>query len=160
MLLLRENSLEKVVLKPKFDLSKSIPTILQVIPSPGTGGMEIEAEIIASAIEEAGGRSLVVCSKPNKSLQKSRVEYISLPLRTKNPLQMIKNISLLKKLIIKENVDIVHARSRGPAWSAYYATRALNIPFVTTYHATYKSKSRFKTWYNSVMARGDRVIAI
>jgi glycosyltransferase involved in cell wall biosynthesis len=122
--------------------------------------MEIGTGMIAQAISKAGWRSLIVCAQPNKTLQKPGVDYIDLPLRTKNPFQMIKNIFLLKKLIARENVDIVHARSRGPAWSAYYATRSLNIPFVTTYHAAYNSRSQLKTWYNSVMARGDRVIAI
>lgn len=143
-----------------FDPHAPKPTILQVIPSLGTGGAEIEAEIIASAVVKAGGRALVACATPDKARQNPDVEYRNLPLQTKNPLQMIKNIFLLKTLISQEKVDIVHARSRGPAWSAYWASRLLRVPFVTTYHAAYKAKSRSKTLYNSVMAKGERVIAI
>lgn len=88
------------------------------------------------------------------------VEFFNLPLNTKNPLQMVRNIKRLKALIHQENVQIIHARSRGPAWSAYKAARSLDVPFMTTYHAAYGSKTVFKTYYNSVMARGDRVIAI
>jgi len=137
---------------------KTKPTILQVIPALGSGGVEIETLIIAKAIAEAGGRSLIV-SGTEKNNQDG-IEFIKLPLATKNPLQLFKNVALLKELIHKENVSLVHARSRAPAWSAYRATRNLNVPFITTYHAAYPSKSTFKTFYNSVMARGDRVIAI
>lgn len=144
-----------------FRSSSSLqPTILQVIPGLGTGGAEIEAQDIAAAVVKAGGRALVVSGTSSLPQDTRGIAYHYLPLRTKNPIEMILNIRRLKKLMKKEQVDIVHARSRGPAWSAYYAARSLNIPFVTTYHAAYKSRSRLKTWYNSVMARGVRVIAI
>lgn len=146
---------------PLFRLSSlSKPTVLQVIPSLGTGGAEIEAREIAAAVVKAGGRALIVSGTSSPPLETRGIVYHSLPLRTKNPFQMIHNVGRLKNLIQREQVDLVHARSRGPAWSAYYAARSLGIPFVTTYHAAYKSRSRLKTWYNSVMARGDRVIAI
>jgi glycosyltransferase involved in cell wall biosynthesis len=67
----------------------------------------------------------------------------------------------LKKLITQHDVDIVHVRSRAPAWSAYWACKAMRTPFVTTVHAAYKgNQNRVKRWYNSVMTRGTRVIAI
>ncbi len=138
------------------------PRILQVIPALESGGVEIEALEIAKAIVSAGGKALIV-SKPGKMAKDaltSGIELKNLPLDTKNPFQIAKNTKLLKELILKEKVDIVHVRSRAPAWSAYKAARDLNIPFVTTYHAAYSSKTIFKTFYNSVMAKGDRVIAI
>lgn len=138
------------------------PTILQVIPALEVGGVEIETLEIAKVIVSAGGKALVA-SKLGTMPEETDVdgiEFKNLPLNTKNPLQISKNISLLKELILKEKVDIVHARSRAPAWSAYKAARTLGVPFVTTYHAAYPSKTIFKKFYNSVMARGDRVIAI
>jgi len=135
---------------------------LQVIPTLKNGGVEIEALEIAKAIVEAGGRALIA-AKPGSLVEdaiKAGIEIKDLPLDTKNPLQIAKNTRLLNELILKEKVDIVHVRSRAPGWSAYKAARALGIPFVTTYHAAYKSRSVFKMFYNSVMARGDRVIAI
>ena len=134
---------------------------MQVIPALGTGGVEIETIEIAKAILAAGGRSLVAANTEGcEDLMCAGVEFFNLPLNTKNPLQMVRNIKRLKALIHQENVQIIHARSRGPAWSAYKAARSLDVPFMTTYHAAYGSKTVFKTYYNSVMARGDRVIAI
>jgi glycosyltransferase involved in cell wall biosynthesis len=138
------------------------PTILQVVPALKSGGVEIETLEVASAILAAGGRPIIACAKSDlsKDPRTKGVILKILPLNTKNPLQIWKNAKLLKELIRNEKVDIVHARSRGPAWSAFKAAKEANIPFITTYHAAYKSRSFFKTLYNSVMAAGDRVIAI
>ncbi|MGH6661292.1 MAG: glycosyltransferase family 4 protein, partial [Rhodospirillales bacterium] len=57
-------------------------------------------------------------------------------------------------------VDIVHARSRAPAWSAYYAAKRAGVPFMTTFHGTYTAGNALKRRYNSIMTRGERVIAI
>lgn len=138
------------------------PTILQVIPALESGGVEIETLEIANAIIAAEGKALIA-SRPGKIASDALargIELKNLPLDTKNPFQIYKNTKLLKDLILKEKVDIVHVRSRAPAWSVYKAARELNIPFVTTYHAAYSSKTSFKSLYNSVMAKGDRVIAI
>lgn len=138
------------------------PTILQVIPSLKSGGAEVEALEIGKAILKAGGKSIIASKFTTipESLRSEGIELINLPLDTKNPIQIFKNVNLLKNLILKEKVDIVHARSRGPAWSAYHACRSAGIPFLTTYHAAYSSRTIFKRFYNSIMARGHRVIAI
>lgn len=137
---------------------------MQVIPAWENGGVEIETLEMAKAIVSAGGRALIAAHIDNAEKRSSdlpsEIKFINLPLNTKNPFQISKNTTLLKELIQKENVTIVHARSRAPAWSAYKAARSLGIPFVTTYHAAYSSKTVLKTFYNSVMAKGDRVIAI
>lgn len=151
-------------LSEKFSLCsfKGKPTILQVLPRLGVGGVEIGTLVIAEAIVKAGGRALIASNMNNISIDNLPVgvEFKNLPLDTKNPFYISKNARLLKKLIQKENVDIVHVRSRAPAWSAYKAARSASVPFVTTYHAAYHSQTVFKTFYNSVMAKGDRVIAI
>ncbi|MBY0272388.1 MAG: glycosyltransferase family 4 protein [Alphaproteobacteria bacterium] len=137
-------------------------TILQVIPALKSGGVEIETLEVASAILAAGGRPIIACAQGTLSRdpRTKGVLLKTLPLNTKNPLQIWRNAKLLKELIRNEKVDIIHARSRGPAWSAFKASKETGIPFITTYHAAYKSRSFFKTLYNSVMAAGDRVIAI
>lgn len=132
---------------------------MQVIPALGSGGVEVGTIEIGNAIVAAGGRALIAANFQDQDLVSS-LSFINLPLNTKNPFQMARNALLLKDLIQKENVDILHVRSRAPAWSAYRAARALGIPFITTYHAAYHSHSALKTIYNSVMARGDQVIAI
>ena len=135
---------------------------MQVIPALKNGGVEIETIEIGKAILLAGGRALIASDSGDmaKEAESKGIELKKLPLGTKNPFLISKNANLLKDLIQQEKIDIVHARSRAPAWSAYKASRALGVPFVTTYHAAHSSKTVFKTFYNSVMARGDRVIAI
>src|SRR5438445_10190880 len=137
---------------------KTKPTILQVIPALGSGGVEIETIEMAKAIAAAGARSLIAANTEGHeeliAALSPEVTCINLPLNTKNPLLIAKNTRLLKKLIKKEKVTIVHTRSRAPAWSAHKAARSLKIPFITTYHAAYGSKTIFKTFYNSVMAKG------
>lgn len=133
---------------------------MQVIPAWGSGGVEIETLEIAKAIVSAGGRALIAAKVTNNDEIPSEIKFINLPLNTKNPFQIARNTTLLKEIIQKEKVDILHARSRAPAWSAYKAAHSLKVPFITTYHAAYSSRTVLKTFYNSVMARGDRVIAI
>ena len=72
---------------------------------------------------------------------------------------MLWNVRRLARICLDEGVSLIHARSRAPAWSGLGAARALSLPFVTTYHGSYSARSGVKTWYNSVMARGDVVIA-
>jgi len=86
--------------------------------------------------------------------------FIDLPVDTKNPFSIYKNKKRLIKLIKKYNVNIIHARSRAPAWSAYWASKVSEIPFITTFHGTYGTENLFKKKYNSVMVKGDYVIAI
>jgi glycosyltransferase involved in cell wall biosynthesis len=137
------------------------PTILQIIPTLDTGGAELSTVEIASAIVAAGGRALVATAGGRLA---SRIiaaggEIIPLQAASKNPARMLSNVQALGALVRRENVDLLHARSRAPAWSTLAAARATKRPFVTTYHGAYAEKGPFKRAYNSVMARGDIVIA-
>ncbi|WP_169569494.1 glycosyltransferase family 4 protein [Sneathiella limimaris] len=137
-------------------------TILQVLPSLEGGGVERGTIEIAAAIQAAGGRAIVVSAGGKMVYELDRVgaKHITLPVQSKNPLVIRKNTKRLLKVIEDEKVDLVHARSRAPAWSAMGAAKAAKIPFVTTFHAAYGRGGVLKNWYNSVMAKGDRVIAI
>lgn len=138
-------------------------TILQVLPAlGGSGGVERGTVEIAGCITAQGWRSLVASNGGERvyQLQRAGAEHIQLPLHSKNPLTIYANIAKLEKVIKAQNVDIVHVRSRAPAWSAYFACKRTNTAFVTTFHGTYSVGSAMKRWYNSVMTRGDRVIAI
>jgi glycosyltransferase involved in cell wall biosynthesis len=88
------------------------------------------------------------------------VRHLKLPLASKNPLVMRRNAAALIEIVRRHKIDIVHARSRAPAWSAWSAARATHRRFVTTFHNAYDTDLPLKLWYNSVMARGERVIAI
>jgi len=140
---------------------KPSPTILQVVPELDTGGAEASAIEMAEAVTRAGGRCLVASrgGRLEEALAHAGGELCRMPLATKNPLRMAANIAALRQLIVMRGVDLVHARSRAPAWSALVAARLAGVPFVTTYHGAYNQKSRLKSGYNSVMARGDVVIA-
>jgi len=139
----------------------SFPTILQVVPELETGGAEKSAIEMAEAVTRAGG-VCVVASQGGRmaaALAEAGGELVRLPLATKNPLRMAANVAALRRLIRARRVGLIHARSRAPAWSALAAARLAGVPFVTTYHGAYNQKSRLKSFYNSVMARGDVVIA-
>nr|WP_070960106.1 glycosyltransferase family 4 protein [Hyphomonas sp. Mor2] len=136
-------------------------TILQVIPDLSAGGAERTTVEMAEAITGAGGRALVVSAggRLEDSLQAAGGELIHMNAASKNPLTIRKNTRLIEAIVAEENVSLIHARSRAPAWSAYVAARRTETPFVTTYHGAYSGRTGLKKRYNSVMARGDLVIA-
>lgn len=137
------------------------PTILQLIPHLDAGGAEITTLEVTSAIVKAGGRALILSQGGRLTGRLTALggEVIDFPAATKNPARIIANGYALARFIARENVDLIHARSRAPAWSALIAAQRAGIPFVTTYHGAYSERSRLKNLYNSVMARSDVVIA-
>ena len=138
------------------------PCILQVLPRLETGGVERGTVDIAVAIMRAGWRAIVVSAGGPmvRELDRAGAKHITLPLDSKNPLVIRRNIDRLADVIAAHRVDLVHARSRAPAWSAWYAARRARVPFVTTFHGTYNVENRLKRMYNAIMTRGHRVIAI
>lgn len=136
-------------------------TLLQVIPELDTGGAEQSTLDVARAVVRAGGRALVATrgGRMSARLEGDGGRMTQMPVQSKNPLVIFGNASRLVDVIRKERVDIVHARSRAPAFSALWAAKATKIPFVATYHGVYHAKSSLKRWYNAVMTRGDLVIA-
>ncbi len=141
---------------------KEKPGILQVLPALVTGGAERGAIDVALAAKEAGFRSYVVSSGGPmvRELVRADIEHFELPVDSKNLITVYRNINRLAELADRLDVDIIHARSRAPAWSAMYAAKRTNRAFMTTFHATYNSESYLKKLYNSVMIKGDRVVAI
>ncbi len=137
------------------------PTILQIIPELETGGAELATIEIADALTRAGGRALVLSQGGRLAgkLAEAGGELLPFPAKTKNPARIVLNARAIRAIAAREGVDLIHARSRAPAWSGLLAARGAGLPFVTTYHGAYKEKGRFKNWYNSVMARADVVIA-
>jgi glycosyltransferase involved in cell wall biosynthesis len=139
------------------------PVVMQVLPALVTGGVERGTVDIANALVEAGWRAIVVSSggPMTRELERGGAEHIDMPVHSKNPIVMRANADRLAALIGEHEVDIVHARSRAPAWCARNAARrGGGARFMTTFHATYNLGLPLKRLYNSVMADGDRVIAI
>jgi glycosyltransferase involved in cell wall biosynthesis len=136
--------------------------ILQVLPKLDTGGAERVVVEISDAITSAGHHSIIACENGalTQAARRSGAEIVTLPLNTKSPFAMLRNAKRLAHVIEAEKIDIVHAHSRAPAWSAYSATQRTKTPFVTTYHGSYSETVLFKRRYNAIMAAGDRVIAV
>lgn len=135
---------------------------MQIIPALGAGGAEQGCIDVAAAITAAGAQAIVVSNGGSRlhELARAGALHIDMPVHSKNPLTIMRNTRALEKLIRKHNVDIVHVRSRAPAWSAYKACQRTGAKFMTTCHAPYNINGEFKRTYNSVMAKGERVIAI
>lgn len=136
-------------------------TLLQVVPELETGGAEQTTIDVASAVIAAGGKALVATrgGRMTARLEADGGRLAQMPVQSKNPLVMLGNAARLVDLIRNENVSLVHARSRAPAFSALWAAQTTKTPFVATYHGVYKASSGLKRWYNAVMTRGDLVIA-
>ena len=141
---------------------KQPPVVLQLLPSLVTGGVERGTVDVARTLTEEGWYSMVVSAGGPmvRELTRAGVNHIEMPVESKNPMIMHANVDRLARIIRDHQVNIVHARSRAPAWSALAACRRTNTSFVTTFHGTYDTSLPFKRMYNSVMARGQRVIAI
>lgn len=135
--------------------------ILQVLPELNAGGVERTTIEIAQALNAAGHTAHVASEGGRLEGELSAADGIlhRLPMGSKNPLYLRTNTRALINIIKDNNIDVVHARSRAPAWAARAAAKATNIPFVTTYHGIYNAKSGLKRRYNAIMATGDIIIA-
>ncbi|HYL33396.1 MAG TPA: glycosyltransferase family 4 protein, partial [Stellaceae bacterium] len=140
---------------------KRRPTVLQVLPALVAGGVERGTVDVAAALAAAGWHSLVASAggPMTRELDRAGAMHFTLPLASKNPFVIHANVGRLAALIRAHEVDIVHARSRAPAWSARAAAQNTGAHFLTTFHNAYGGKSWLKRRYNAVMARGELVIA-
>ena len=144
-------------------LQAKSPVVLQVLPELDTGGVERGTIEIATELQKRGIKNFVASQGGRlvHELDKLKIPHLTLPLKTKNIFKMRKNAKLLEDFIRKNNINIVHARSRAPAWSAYWAAKKANVHFMTTFHGTYGlGPWGIKKIYNKVMTFGERVIAI
>ena len=135
--------------------------VLQVIPRLGYGGAETGCYDLAHFLPENGCKSFIVTSGGEllKFINKKKVKVFRLPVQSKNPILILFNAIIISFIILVYNINIVHARSRAPAWSCFLATRFTFRKFVTTYHGTYNFNNKIKKFYNSIMVRSDLVIA-
>ena len=135
--------------------------VLQVIPKLGYGGAETGCYDLGHYLAEQSCKSYIITSSGEllKFIKKSKVKIIKLPVHSKNPILIFFNAIVIAFIILIYNINIVHARSRAPAWSCLIATKLTSRKFVTTFHGTYNFNNKFKKFYNSAMARSDLVIA-
>ena len=135
--------------------------VLQVIPKLGYGGAETGCYDLAHFLPEQGCKSFIVTSGGVllKFIKKEKVKVFKLPVQSKNPILILFNAIIISLIILIYNINIIHARSRAPAWSCLIATKITSRKFVTTFHGTYNFSNRFKKFYNSVMVRSHLIIA-
>ena len=136
--------------------------VLQILPGLESGGVERGTVEVVRALVKAKHSAFVCSSGGNmvNNVTNAAGVHFSLPVHSKNPITMIRNIFRIRDLIESNDINIVHARSRAPAWSAYFACRLAKCKFVTTFHGTYGTDGAVKRFYNSIMLKGDNVIAI
>ena len=135
--------------------------VLQVIPKLGYGGAETGCFDIAHYLYENNCDSFLITNGGplTKFINKKKVKYIRLPVHSKNPLLMFLNTILISIIVVIFNINIIHARSRAPAWSCFFAAKITRRKFVTTFHGTYNFNNKIKKFYNSIMVRSDLIIA-
>ncbi len=135
--------------------------VLQVIPKLGYGGAETGCYDIAHYLPENNVGSYLITSGGEllKFIDKKKVKVIRLPVQSKNPILILLNSIIISIIILLSGINIVHARSRAPAWSCLIATKITRRKFVTTFHGTYNFNTNIKKFYNSVMVRSDLIIA-
>lgn len=138
------------------------PVVMQIIPELGPGGAEQGCIDIAGEIVKSGSQAIVVSHGGARvhELTRKGAMHVNLPVHSKNPFIIWRNIKRLRKIIRHYNVDIVHVRSRAPAWSAIFAVKKTNARYMTTCHAPYNISGKLKRFYNSAITKGERVIAI
>ena len=135
--------------------------VLQVIPKLSYGGAEVGCYDLAHYLHENNCSSYIVTSGGAliKYINRNKVKLIRLPVQSKNPILILFNAIILTAIILIFNINVVHARSRAPAWSCLIATKITRRKFITTFHGTYNFNSSIKKFYNSVMVRSDLIIA-
>ena len=135
--------------------------VLQVIPKLGYGGAETGCYDLAHYLHEQDAKSYIVTSGGPllKYIDRKKVKLIRVPVQSKNPILIFLNSIILTIIILFSGINIVHARSRAPAWSCLIACKITRRKFVTTFHGTYNFKNSIKKFYNSVMVKSDLIIA-
>jgi len=137
-------------------------SVLQVLPHLNSGGLVSGAIEVSEALQKSGMRSFVASEggRREREIIRTGGKVFNFSLGSKNPLIIFLNIYKLSRIIKKYKINIIHARSRAPAWSAYFAAKKMGIPFVATFHGTYSIQNNLKKKYNSVMIKADKVIEI
>ena len=143
-------------------MSKNKYTIAQILPALNTGGVERGVVEISKALTESNFRSIVISSGGyfESQLKRNGAIHYNLDVHSKNPFRWVKIRNQLKVILEEEKVDLLHLCSRAPAWIAFPLGSILDIPVITSVHMRFRRTNIFKKIYNSVLTKGDAVIAI
>jgi len=135
--------------------------LLQVIPRLDVGGAETGCKDIGQYIANQNYFSAILCSggEQVKNIDQTKVKIFKFSVQSKNPFVIFFNIFVILFIVFFYKINIIHVRSRAPAWSCYFASKLLGVPLISTFHGTYNFNNPLKKFYNSVMLRGNSVIA-
>jgi glycosyltransferase involved in cell wall biosynthesis len=135
-------------------------TVLIVVPTLDAGAADHGALELVRILADAGHKPIVVSAGGRlvKDVLGARGEFIRLDVGSRNPAALLRNAFALSRIIAERHCDVLHAHGRAPAWCAYVAARRAGIPLLTSWHKGFREQNLFKRAYNSVMARGERVI--
>lgn len=135
--------------------------VLQVVPELNAGGVEGTTLEVAQALIAKGHEAHVISAggRMEDDFIQMGGRLHKTDIGSKNIFTLFRRIRLIRAIIAEYKIDIVHARSRAPAWPAFHAARIEDVPFLTTYHGIYNGTSGLKKYYNSVMAKGVHIIA-
>ncbi|WP_245303686.1 glycosyltransferase [Pseudorhodoplanes sinuspersici] len=137
-------------------------TVLIIVPTLHAGAAEMGAVDLVRILTEGGHRAIVMSrgGRLEAQLAEAGGELVYAAVASKNPIVMARNIAVISRLVRQRKCDVIHAHGRAPAWSAYIAAKLTNTPFVTTWYKGFREQNALKHFYNSVMARGDRIVAV
>ena len=135
--------------------------LLQVIPRLDVGGAETGCKDIAQFIANQNYFSAILCSSGEqiKNIDQTKIKIFKFSVHSKNPFMIFFNIFVILFIVLFYKINIIHVRSRAPAWSCYFASKLLGLSLISTFHGTYNFTNYLKKFYNSVMLRGNSVIA-
>ena len=144
------------------DASFAPMRVLIVAPALEAGAADAGAVDLARILQSAGHRAIVVsrAGRLAADIHAAGAEFVALDVATANPLKILRNAVALRRLAREKRCDCIHALGRSGAWSAFLAARLTRLPFLTSWYKGFRDQNLFKHVYNSVMARGDRVVAV
>jgi glycosyltransferase involved in cell wall biosynthesis len=136
--------------------------VLIVVPTVQDGAADVGAVELARILASAGHRPIVFTrgGRLEADILANGGEVVHADVASKNPAIILRNALLLRRLARERGCNAIHAHARAPAWSAYLAARMTGVPFLTTWYKGFGEQNPFKRLYNSVMAHGDRVVAV
>jgi len=136
-------------------------TVLIVSPSLHAGAADAGTVQLARILTSAGHRAIVASSGGRlvDDVIAAGATFIPMNLASTNPVVMLRNTRAMMRIVREQRCDAIHAHGRAPGWSAYLAARHAGVPFLTSWYKGFREQNMFKRLYNSVMVRGDRVVA-
>lgn len=137
-------------------------TVLVVVPTLEMGAAEAGAVELVRILSAAGHRPVAISrgGRMERDVIAVGGEFVRLDAASRNPFVILRNAVRLARLVRTRGGDVIHAHGRTGAWSAYLAARATGVPLLTTWHKGFRDQNALKHLYNSVMVRGERVIAV